>query len=94
MQEKGIITSKEIGGRIKNRRIELGISQEKLAEVLDVTYQQVQRYENGTNRLNVENIQLIAHALSVPVLHFFASDLPAQTGKTLVTFKRFRMVTI
>ena len=94
MQEKGIITSKEIGGRIKNRRIELGISQEKLAEVLDVTYQQVQRYENGTNRLNVENIQLIADALSVPVSHFFASDLPAQTGKTLVTFKRFRMVTI
>ena len=56
--------SKEIGERIKKRRIELGISQEKLAVALGVTYQQVQRYENGTNRLNVENIQLIADILA------------------------------
>jgi transcriptional regulator with XRE-family HTH domain len=39
-----------------------------------VTYQQVQRYENGTNRLNVENIQLIAKALSVPVTFFFEPE--------------------
>ena len=74
MQEIRIITSREIGGRIKKRRIELGISQEKLADRLGVTYQQVQRYENGTNRLNVENIQLIASILSVRVSQFFASD--------------------
>ena len=74
MQGKRIITSQEIGGRIKKRRIELGISQEKLADLLGVTYQQVQRYENGTNRLNVENIQLIADILSLPVSHFFAAD--------------------
>lgn len=73
MPEK-IITSKEIGRRIKKRRIELGISQEKLADVLGVTYQQVQRYENGANKLNVENIQLIADILSVPVSHFFAAS--------------------
>lgn len=99
MQEK-IITSKEIGGRIKKRRLELGISQEKLADVLGVTYQQVQRYENGTNRLNVENIQLIADILSVPVSHFFASDeifmvaeetttyLPADESKLLRYFRK------
>ena len=62
-----ILKGTEIGGRIKKRRTELGISQEQLAETLDVTYQQVQRYENGTNRLNVENIQLIANILSLPV---------------------------
>lgn len=78
MQKKRIITSKEIGERIKKRRIELGLSQEKLADALEVTYQQVQRYENGTNRLNVENIQLIADILSLPVSYFFAF------GKTLM----------
>ena len=66
-----IITSREIGERIKERRKELKISQDELAEMLGVTYQQVQRYENGTNRLNVENIQIIADALSVPLSYFF-----------------------
>jgi len=69
-----IITDKEIGRRVKKRRTELGISQKGLAEALSVTYQQVQRYENGTNRLNVEKIQLIARALSLPVSYFFESD--------------------
>lgn len=86
MQEKIIITSKEIGGRIKKRRIELGISQEKLADVLGVTYQQVQRYENGANRLNVENIQLIADILSVPVSHFFASDEILMVAEEVTTY--------
>jgi len=58
--------------------MEIGISQEALAEILGVTYQQVQRYENGTNRLNVENIQLIADALSESVLYFF------ENGKTSI----------
>ena len=73
MLQKKIITSTEIGKRIKNRRRELKISQEQLAEILDVTYQQVQRYENGTNKLNVENVQTIATALSVPLSYFFES---------------------
>lgn len=71
MSKKKITTSREIGEKIKKRRRELKISQEELAEILDVTYQQVQRYENGTNKLNVENIQVIANALSVPLLYFF-----------------------
>jgi transcriptional regulator with XRE-family HTH domain len=71
MQKDKFISSREIGEAIKRRRKELGISQERLAEILDVSYQQVQRYENGNNRLNVENIQLIAEVLSVPVNYFF-----------------------
>jgi len=74
METRKIWTSKDIGGIIKNRRKELRISQEKLAEILGVTYQQVQRYENGSNRLNVENIQFIARALSVPVSYFFEPE--------------------
>lgn len=50
------------------------MSQEELAEILDVTYQQVQRYENGMNKLNVENIQVVADALSVPVSYFFEAE--------------------
>ncbi|MEW6739375.1 MAG: helix-turn-helix domain-containing protein [Nitrospirota bacterium] len=74
MAKKRIKTSKEIGEKIKRRRRELGISQEQLAEILGVTYQQVQRYENGKNKLNVENIQAVADILSVPVSYFFEPD--------------------
>jgi transcriptional regulator with XRE-family HTH domain len=77
MQKKGIqVTSKEIGGLIKKRRSELGISQEELGATLGVTYQQVQRYESGRNRLNVENIQQVAAVLSVPVSYFFRAGAP------------------
>jgi transcriptional regulator with XRE-family HTH domain len=71
MYKHKITTTAEIGAKIKKRRRELKISQEELAEILDVTYQQIQRYENGVNKLNVENIQIIAEALSVPLSHFF-----------------------
>lgn len=73
MQQAKRITSREIGEAIKRRRKEIGLSQERLAEILDVSYQQVQRYENGTNKLNTENIQLIADALSVPITFFFST---------------------
>ena len=81
MQKRKIKTSREIGEKIKSRRRELGISQEKLAEILGVTYQQVQRYENGMNKLNVENIQVIADALSVPVSYFFEPEKASRGGE-------------
>lgn len=74
MDKRSLITSREIGEKIKKRRQEIKISQEELADVLGVTYQQVQRYENGTNRLNVENIQMIADALSAPLSYFFETS--------------------
>jgi len=74
MTKKKIITSREIGEKIKRRRKELRISQEELAETLGVTYQQVQRYENGKNKLNVENIQTVAKALTMPVSYFFEAE--------------------
>lgn len=66
------VTSAEIGGIIRNRRKELGYSQEQLAERIGVSYQQIQRYENGNSMLNVENIQRIAKALGVTVEECFA----------------------
>ncbi len=65
------ISSEEIGRAIKQRRLALGMSQEKLAEQLDVSYQQVQRYESGSSKLNIENIQTLADALDMPVTFFF-----------------------
>lgn len=99
---KKIITSREIGEKIKKRRKELRISQEQLAEILGVTFQQVQRYENGTNRLNVENIQIVADTLSVPVSYFFKYDktpmvterpafyLPSDENRLLRYFRKIR----
>lgn len=76
-----IVTSGEIGKAIKLRRRELGISQERLAEILNVSYQQVQRYENGSNKLNVENIQMIAHALNVSITSFFSPVVSATVSE-------------
>lgn len=66
-----IITTREIGEAIRKRRKELGLSQEQLSERVGVSYQQIQRYENGSSMLNVENVQRIAKALSLPVTTFF-----------------------
>jgi transcriptional regulator with XRE-family HTH domain len=73
MPRNKIIRSGEIGEAIKRRRKELGYSQEWLAEFLGVSYQQVQRYENGISMINVETIQRIAEALSVPTTAFFTT---------------------
>jgi transcriptional regulator with XRE-family HTH domain len=69
-----ILSSKTIGELVKFRRQGIGMSQEQLAEILGVTYQQVQRYENGKNKISVERIQQMASALSVPVMFFFEAS--------------------
>lgn len=76
---RDIITSGEIGAAIRKRRKTLGLSQEQLAEKVGVSYQQVQRYENGSSTLNVENVQRIAGALGIPVTAFFEEG-GAQAG--------------
>lgn len=83
MAKPKITTSGEIGARIKKRRTEIKMSQEELAELLNVSYQQVQRYENGTSKLNVEKLQMISEALSVPMTYFFESHKPAVAEHTL-----------
>ncbi len=71
-----IVTTGEIGCIIRQRRKELGFSQEQLSEKVGVSYQQIQRYENGGSMLNVENIQRIAIALRLPVNFFFEQHSP------------------
>ncbi|MCB1470795.1 MAG: helix-turn-helix transcriptional regulator, partial [Rhizobiaceae bacterium] len=57
----------------------LSISQEKLGEALGVTFQQVQKYEKGTNRIGASRLEAIARFLDVPVSYFF-KDAPGEDG--------------
>jgi transcriptional regulator with XRE-family HTH domain len=64
----------ELGMRIRLRRVEMKISQSELADKLGVTFQQVQKYEKGVNRVGASRLQQVATALDVPVTFFFDSD--------------------
>ena len=68
-------TDVHVGSRIKLRRRILGISQERLGESLGVTFQRVQKYERGTNRVGASRLQLLATVLNVPIAFFF-EDAP------------------
>ena len=83
---------------MKFRRQDIGMSQERLAEILGVSYQQVQRYESGRNKISVERVQQIAAALAVPVGFFFGNEFsqivavplyhytPSDEAKTLLKY--------
>ena len=64
-------TDKHVGSRVRMRRIMLGMSQEKLGDSLGLTFQQVQKYEKGTNRIGASRLQQISNALQVPIAFFF-----------------------
>ena len=69
-----------VGSRIRLRRTMLGMSQEKLGESLGITFQQIQKYEKGTNRVGASRLQNISSILNVPVSFFFdgapTGDMP------------------
>ena len=62
---------KHVGSRVRMRRMMLAMSQEKLGDALGLTFQQVQKYEKGTNRIGASRLQQISHILQVPVSFFF-----------------------
>jgi transcriptional regulator with XRE-family HTH domain len=62
---------RKLGQRVRSRRLEIGMSQERLAELLGVTFQQVQKYEKGVNRIAASRLYDIASALQQPVSRFF-----------------------
>ena len=62
---------KYVGSRVRMRRIMLGMSQEKLGEALGLTFQQIQKYEKGTNRVGASRIKQISEILQVPVSFLF-----------------------
>src|SRR5262249_1495939 len=60
-----------VGSRVRMRRIMLAMSQEKLGGALGLTFQQVQKYEKGKNRIGASRLQQISHILQAPVAFFF-----------------------
>jgi transcriptional regulator with XRE-family HTH domain len=64
-----------VGGRVRLRRTLLGMSQEKLAKAVSLTFQQIQKYERGSNRIGASRLFQFAHVLDVPV-SFFYDDMP------------------
>src|SRR5690349_16717920 len=80
---------RKLGQRVRARRLEIGMSQERLAELLGVTFQQVQKYEKGVNRIAASRLHDIAHALEMPVARFFEgisgrASAVAETGRDYI----------
>ncbi|GLK66545.1 helix-turn-helix domain-containing protein [Hansschlegelia plantiphila] len=71
---------KHVGSRVRMRRVLIGMSQEKLGEALGITFQQIQKYEKGTNRIGASRMQQIATVMAVPVSYFFDDAPGADSG--------------
>jgi transcriptional regulator with XRE-family HTH domain len=74
---------KHVGSRVRMRRMMINMSQEKLGERLGITFQQIQKYEKGTNRIGASRLQQIAVVLGVPVSFFFEGVPTSDTGNGL-----------
>jgi transcriptional regulator with XRE-family HTH domain len=68
-----------VGGRIRMRRLLLGMNQETLANALGLTFQQVQKYEGGANRVSASRLSAMADILGVPISYFFGDLRPDDT---------------
>ena len=87
----------EVGRRVRTFRLQKEWSQEKLADQLGLTFQQVQKYEKGTNRIGAGRLQRIANILEIPVADFFTSHkqggvAPAEFFKLLDTAAALRLL--
>jgi transcriptional regulator with XRE-family HTH domain len=76
---------KHVGGRVRMQRMLLGMSQEKLGDAIGLTFQQVQKYEKGANRISASRLQQIAGVVGVPVTFFFEGQpgLPRAASREL-----------
>ncbi|TCZ63996.1 helix-turn-helix domain-containing protein [Roseicella aquatilis] len=70
-----------VGGRVRLRRTLLGMSQEKLGDALGLTFQQIQKYERGVNRIGASRLFDLSRVLDVPI-GFFFDDMPDALGGT------------
>jgi transcriptional regulator with XRE-family HTH domain len=72
----------EVGRRLRTYRLQRGLSQEKLADQLGVTFQQVQKYEKGTNRISAGRLQRISEVLDIPITEFFTPQRGGGSGQS------------
>lgn len=69
-----LLSSKDIGEKVRLLRKHAGLTQEKLAELVQISFQQIQKYENGSTMMNTDKLQRVAQALKVPASAFFGDD--------------------
>lgn len=70
-----------VGSRVRLRRMVIGMSQEKLGEQMGLTFQQIQKYEKGTNRIGASRLYQLSQILDVPVQFFFEDAPTSMTGR-------------
>ncbi len=92
MSKKANLVDLHVGLRIRAARLAAGLSQERLGNALGVTFQQVQKYEKGANRVGAGRLSDIARVLSVPVSYFFESD--AVDGQAGALSEGFNDITV
>ena len=80
---------KHVGSRVRMRRMMLGMSQEKLGDALGLTFQQVQKYEKGTNRVSCSRLYEISQILDVPVTYFFSAS--GEAGLEVAVTEQFEV---
>jgi transcriptional regulator with XRE-family HTH domain len=76
-------TDVHVGARVRQRRVQLGMSQEKLGDSLGLTFQQVQKYERGTNRVGASRLWDMSRILGVPVSWFYSGAEDEEGGAGL-----------
>ena len=81
-------TDRYVGGRIRERRIMLGLSQQQMAHMIGVTYQQTHKYERGINRISAGRLYEIAQVLRVPLSYFFEGLGDRPEGEALTARQR------
>lgn len=93
-------TDRYVGARIRERRIMLGLSQQQMADLIGVTYQQAHKYERGINRISAGRLYEIAQVLGVPVSYFFegldnsrSMDLTSRQRMCLELARNFASIT-
>ncbi|MCC7282376.1 MAG: helix-turn-helix domain-containing protein [Acetobacteraceae bacterium] len=90
---------RHVGARIRERRVMLGLSQQQLAQMIGVTYQQAHKYERGLNRISAGRLYEIAQVMGVPVSWFFeglagggAHDMNPQQRLSLELARNFALI--
>jgi transcriptional regulator with XRE-family HTH domain len=90
---------RHVGGRIRERRVMMGLSQQQMADMIGVTYQQAHKYERGINRISAGRLFEIAQSLGVQVSFFFegidgagAGDLSARQRMCLELARNFALI--
>ena len=78
--------NRHLGAKLRMRRLSLGLTQTKVAQAINVTFQQIQKYEKGTNGISSLRIMQLANFLKVPIVFFF-EDLPTSGEESLESDK-------